>query len=174
MYTAFLLGNIKQVLLFPATLYSINTSQLLVKAMNKFNQIQKKPGRKIKRHELIAGAAIFLFVLLHFVSPFIFVSNENPSNEITSLQTEKFEKIEKIEDKRSAPVETEYKAEYKIENKAEVKPESAKTIKPPAPVTQKVAAQPKIAPRPAIKKKEPPRESRAERLRRAEKILTGV
>ena len=128
--------------------------------MKKFNQIPKEAGRKVKKHELIAGAAIFLFILLHFVSPFIFTRNESPANEITSLKTEK------TENKQSAPIETEYKTEGKTQNKQE----SAKTIKVPAPV----AIQPKIAPRSMSKKKEPPRESRAERLRRAERILTGA
>jgi hypothetical protein len=122
----------------------------------KFNQIQKKAGRLVKRHELIAGAAIFLFILLHFVSPFIFIRDKNLSNEITSLKTE---------NKQSAPIETEPETE------------SAEIVKMPVPVLPVVrpeSAKPKIAARTLPKKKELPRESRAERLRRAEKILTGV
>ena len=139
--------------------------------MEKLDQIPKKAGRRIKKHELLAGAAIFLFVLLHFVSPFIFIRDENPASEITLLKTEN------IENKQTAPIETEDKTEYKIENKAEHKQKSEKIIKtpaPPAPVVQPAAVQPKVAHRPMPKKKEPPRESRAERLRRAERILTGV
>ena len=134
--------------------------------MKKLNHIQKKAGRLVKRHELIAGAAIFVFILLHFISPFIFIRNENHSNEITSLKTE---------NKQSVSIEAEYKKEYKTEYKKEYKAKSAEIGKTPVLVSPAAQTKPKIVPpRTVIKKKEPPRESRAERLRRAERILTGV
>jgi type IV secretory pathway VirB10-like protein len=103
----------------------------------------------------VGGAAISALIVLHFVSQFIFFQNES------------------VPDENTMP---------KIENEQvfEIKPES-EPIKPSVVVSPKrpatapiIQPEPKAAPvRKTIKKKEPV-ESKTERLRRAERILTGV
>lgn len=114
----------------------------------------------MKKYNIKIGAAIFAIIVLHFVSQSVLFHDNNS-----------YAKVE------VAPV-------------AEVKPafESRKveTVNAPAPVvpvvkTEIVQPEPKtIAPQPASKKKiemretKDARQTRAERLRYAEKILTGI
>ncbi|HEX8639417.1 MAG TPA: hypothetical protein VF692_15210 [Pyrinomonadaceae bacterium] len=94
-------------------------------------------------------------IVLHFVSQFIFFPSEKFQNDVTSVKTKAEESVK-------------IKAEYDTSS-SDIKATavSAPPVVPPKP---KIVAPPlKI-----IKKKEPARESRAERLRRAEKILTGA
>lgn len=119
-------------------------------------------GNFTQRHYTRAGAAIFAIIILHFVSQFIFFQDEK-----TSPRTEAI-------NHRSVEIEPEIEpiAEFQTESVAKKPSPAAKMPKVAAPVVQ-----PELKPAPAarvvIKKKEP-RESRAERLRRAEKLLTGV
>ena len=133
--------------------------------MKRFNQNQGRTNeagesnvrpsflRKLsRRNNTIAGAAILAVIVLHFVSPFIFFKSED-------------EKSEKI----SPKIENEQIVEVKTE--PEAKKPDIETMPEKAPLN--VQPEPKIAPPMLIRKKEQ-RESRATRLRRAEKLLTGI
>lgn len=115
-------------------------------------------GRQTKKRHAAAGGAIFVFIVLHFVSQIVFFRNEISSQEITSVEVIVEENAE-IEPR----IETEYKTE-----------ESVKSVAPGAVSPILTEPKRKVLPASAPKKKELPRETRAERLRRAEKILTGV
>lgn len=107
----------------------------------------------------IAAAAIIAVVFSHFaVSQFIFFENEKDSviGEAVNKQT----------------------VENKTESDAK-KPDVAVAPKNNASVSfiarpQEIAPEQTTVKQTVIKKKQAPRESRAERLRRAEKLLTGV
>lgn len=150
----------------------MNTSQKYFRAMKKHNQntnqsneagksnlqppFISKPSRKLY---IKAGTAIFAIIILHFVSQFIFIQNEKLESELTSAVTEPERSVESIDSN---------------EIKTEAKTRTSEIIKAPVPAAPILQPETKIAPsRTAIKKKEP-RESRAERLRRAERILTGI
>lgn len=111
-------------------------------------------NKPTRRHYTGAGAAILLVIVLHLAAQIVFFKSENPESEITSA---------KIENEQSVEIKPEYEAKKSV------------VVEMPAPVSPIVQPQPKkIAPAlPVVKKKEP-RESKVERLRRAEKILTGV
>ena len=115
-----------------------------------------KPTRKLY---IKAGAAIFAIIILHFVSQFIFIQNEKLESEITSAATE-------IEQSSESIKSTEIKTEDKTK--------TSEIVKAPVPAAPIVQPETKIAPSRTVIKKKEPRESRAERLRRAERILTGV
>ena len=115
-----------------------------------------KPTRKLY---IKAGAVIFAIIILHFVSQFIFIQNEKLESEITSAVTEPEQSVESI---KSAEIKT------------EAKTKNVEIVKAPVPAAPTVQPEPKIAPSRTILKKKETRESRAERLRRAERILTGV
>lgn len=118
---------------------------------------------KIKRmRHSIAGLALFSLVVLHFVSQFTIFKIENPQTEAPVFKPEIVAENKPVAD-----------AEKIIQ---EEEPETTQAVKTSNP-TEPNFVQPKPKPAPArvvIKKKEPPRETRAERLRRAERILTGV
>ena len=154
----------------------MTTSQNNVKPMKKYNQNTKQPNKigksntqspflsKSKRRLYIkAGAAIFAIVILHFVSQFIFIQNEKLEIEVTSAATENEQSVESIENIKSIEIKP-------LEDEAK----TSEIVKAPVPVPPIVQPETKIAPSRMIIKKKEPRESRAERLRRAEKILTGV
>ena len=137
--------------------YNQNTNQLNEDGKSNVQPpFISKPTRKLY---IKAGAAIFAIIILHFVSQFIFIQNEKHESEITSAATE-------IEQSSESIKSTEIKTEDKTKTSEIVK----------APVTAAPIVQPetKIAPSRTVIKKKEPRESRAERLRRAERILTGV
>jgi hypothetical protein len=108
-------------------------------------KLPKKPPTKL-------GAAVFALVVLHFVSQFVFFQSEKQTPQ--------------IENEPGIEIKTEYEAKTPevitmpdADIPAVVKPEIETTT--PSRKTM-------------IKKKEQPRESTAERLRRAERILTGA
>ena len=103
---------------------------------------------------IIGGAAISALIVLHFVSQFIFFQNENVQNENISPKTENEQIVE-------------IKPEYEP-----AKPDIVTIPKPTAPIV----AQPerKTAPIRKVAKKKQRGESKAERLRRAERLLTGA
>lgn len=120
-------------------------------------------GKSAPRHYTIAGAAILAVIILHFVSQFIFFQSEKISPKTEAINHRSVEIEPEIE-----PI-----AEFTTESAAK-KPSP---VRKPETVAPTVTVQPEIKPAPpsrvVIKKKEP-RQSRAERLRRAEKLLTGV
>ncbi len=108
----------------------------------------------VQRHQTIAGATIFAIIIILFISQFIFFQSENHQNEIISA---------KIENEQSDEVKTGYEAR-----------ELDIVTMPVPPVKPIVKREPRTVPvRTVIKKKEL-RNSKAGRLRRAERILTGV
>ena len=120
----------------------------------------RKPMRK---HYSKAGAAILAIIILHFVSQFIFLQNENYESEQVSAKTEGIRNNEQ-NNEQNVEVKTEYEAR------------DSGIIQTPVPVAVPPTARrkPEIAPLQKIINKKEPRESRTERLRRAERILTGV
>ena len=102
----------------------------------------------------VGGAAISALIVLHFVSQFIFFQNEDVQNENISPKTENEQIVE-------------IKPEYEP-----AKPDVVTIPKPTAPII----AQPerKAASFRKVAKKKPRGESKAERLRRAERLLTGA
>lgn len=111
-------------------------------------------SKTTKKHYVSVVAAIFAVIVLHLAAQFIFFRSENSESEISSF---------KIENEQPVEIKTEY--ETKTPDIIE-KPVLAPPVVKPKPA----AAAP---PRTVLKKREP-RESRTERLRRAEKILTGI
>ena len=97
----------------------------------------------------VGGAAISALIVLHFVSQFIFFQNENISP--------------KTENEQIVEIKPEYEP---------AKPDVVIIPKSTAPII----AQPerKAAPFRKVAKKKPRGESKAERLRRAERLLTGA
>jgi cytoskeletal protein RodZ len=141
--------------------------------MKKFNQNQKQTSnigesnirpsvlsKLTRRNNTIAGAAILAVIVLHFVSQFVFFQGENPAPKIEAIN----QPIAEIKSE-NAPV-----AEIKTESEAK-KPEIADAPDAIPPIVQ---PEPKNAPSRVVIKKKESRESRAERLRRAERILTGI
>lgn len=115
---------------------------------------------------LFVGAAIFVVLVLHFaVSQFI------------AFDSEKNSSVSELIVKKPVEIKPEYK-EPEMIVKTSADTTQIKTVEPKpeqksAPKQQKVVKQ-FVIKRIVIERKEQPRETRAERLRRAEKILTGV
>lgn len=113
------------------------------------------------------GAAVFALVVLHFVSQFVFFRNEKKlcpiENSMTAAQIEsKYEaKTLEVVNIPETGIVAPPLAASKAATRRNVQPE---TRTPATPQQQR---------KPAIRKKEF-RETRAERLRRVERILTGV
>jgi hypothetical protein len=132
-----------------------------------------KNHKSYVQHTLI-GTAIFSIIILHFVWQFAFFQNaELRSEKITppnlANKTNVAAEINAVEVKTNAEVKA---VEGKTEQAAK-KPERVKAAAA-VPVAPVIRAEPKIAPAKMIIKKKEFRESTAERLRRAEKLLTGV
>jgi len=126
------------------------------------NQLQIDKVRKLRVQPVITGTAIFAIIIVHFVSQTSFFRNENFISKQNSP---------KIENEQSTETKTQYGAKS-----LDVKPMPDKATLKTAPdeVTPSVSPKPKIVPSNAVIKKREPGESKAERLRRAERILTGV
>jgi type IV secretory pathway VirB10-like protein len=118
--------------------------------------------RLTRRNQTIAGAAILAIIVLHFAAQFIFFQSEKPSPEIEAIS------------RQSVEIESESEPNLEIETQSEArKPD---VVAMPEKAAPNIQPEPKIAPsqqQTLIRKKEP-RESKAERLRRAERLLTGV
>ncbi len=109
-----------------------------------------------KRRNAIGIAAILAIGILHFAFQISFIQTE---------RTQVAENPVKIETVSEQPAETK-SAEFEVK-KADI-------ILPPKPASQIKQRQAEIAPaKPQLKKKDSV-ETKAERLRRAEKILTGI
>ena len=120
----------------------------------------RKPARK---HYSKAGAAILAIIILHFVSQFIFLQNENYESERVSAKT-KDTRNNKQNNEQNVEIKTEYEA----------RDSGVMRLPIPAAVPPTARHKPEIAPSQMVIKKKEPRESRAGRLRRAERILTGI
>ena len=144
--------------------------------MNRFNQNQiqaKKVGElnaqlsffnnRTRKHYSKAGAAILAIIILHFVSQFTFLQNENFESERVSA---------KVEDLRNNKQDNEQNVE--IETQYEVKDSGVMQTPVLNDVPPTARHKSEIAPSRTVIKKKEPRESRTERLRRAERILTGI
>lgn len=118
-----------------------------------------------QRYYIKVGAAIFVVIVLHFVSQFTFLRNENIQIEETSA---------KIENKQENKQTVENKPEVEVKPDYEAKNLNIPTTPVSVAVPKISEDEPKDAPSRAMPKKKELRESKAERLRRAEKILTGV
>ncbi|HEX8737363.1 MAG TPA: hypothetical protein VF721_18665 [Pyrinomonadaceae bacterium] len=116
------------------------------------------PGKSAQRHYTVAGAAILVIIILHFVSQFIFVQSEKASQKIEAINHQSVE---------VRPENNEVKTESAAQQQPEVEAMPDVDVPDVQPETKPVPT------RVVIRKKEP-RESRAERLRRAERLLTGV
>lgn len=137
--------------------------------------------RAIEKYKILAGAAIFAVLVMHFVWQFSFIQKENLRNVETSLKStepdvpltqpqiaevkpeiRKDQQPDELQsEKPLVEVETAPEAKKIVENSAEKNSQPAEFRQP---VGKKIS--------PAINKKAV-RESAAERLRRAEKLLTG-
>lgn len=100
------------------------------------------------------SAAIFAIIVLHFAAQFVFFNNKDLTSEKAFAKTE---------NEQIKPQSAEIKTEYKAIN--------SDVVTTPPPMIRRES---RIIASPAAVKKKQPREARAERLRRAEKILTGV
>lgn len=115
----------------------------------------------------IAFAAILAIAVLHFAFQFSFIRSETGENSRADGFPVKIEKSRpQIVETESAPAEI--KAKKKPETNKSGNFKSSKTAPP-------VGSRPtEIAPVQPLPKKKVPVESRAARLRRAERILTGI
>lgn len=143
------------------------------------NSFLKKTGQK---HYWIASGAIFAIIVFHFVFQFSFIQNEYFKKMQNLSNIEQFNEPEQIAENIVIP-ETDEKEI--TEKTGEAKPEQKlvyKTVKPEITRKPRVASPPVrkrskaviARPRKVLKDNVPQSETRAERLRRAEKILTGV
>ena len=127
----------------------------------------------------IAGAAVLLVLVTHFVWQFSFIQEEN----LRAAETE-FELIQPIgkpgaddQNKRAAEIETEapiktIEPEIVQEDDDEESPKPIKIVKTVQPSVRR-QSETKSVPKNKAAREMPVRETRAERLRRAEKLLTG-
>ncbi len=130
----------------------------------RFGELKIRPSflsKPTRKHYSKAGAAILAIIILHFVSQFIFFQSEKFESERTSAKTEN-ERNNEQNDEQDVEIKTEYDAR------------NSAIVTTSAPVPSTVQRDTKIAPSRSVIKKKEQRESRAERLRRAERILTGV
>lgn len=120
----------------------------------------------LKRRSELAFVAILVLAALHFAFQFSFIRSENIENsqvdEIPAVVNETPDKIEQVQEQA---IETE---------PAKLKTKKLDDAKPPKPVAVIKQRRIEIAPSKPLPKKKIAVESRAARLRRAERILTGV
>ncbi len=154
----------------PVSVYSLNFTPIINDAEREFlierSKPKKitKPGNKSQFSKAVfnwrnaaAVAAILVVGILHF------------AYQLSVIKTEKTQIIEspaKIEQVREQPAATE-PAEFEAKKIEEVMPEKT------APLLRQRQTETAPSPKPQLKKKEAI-ESRATRLRQAEKILTGI
>lgn len=141
--------------------------------MKKFNQHQIQAietgeartqkaffGKSGQKHKVKIVAAIIAVIVLHSILQFVFFRGE-----------ELFLKAEIVSGKI-----TEIKSEKKqsVEATSEIAMKKPDIVKMPDAPAQNVQPEPKIVRSRVVIKKKEPRLSEAQRLRRAERILTGV
>lgn len=118
--------------------------------------------RIARKHYIIVGTSILGITVIHFVLQLSFIQTENLQVIETSVKNIK--PVEQTADNKDEEFDAkEYKTK-KINNIT-----ALKTVKPVVRRQPETAPPPRISPRKKVN-----RESRAARLRHAEKILTGV
>lgn len=120
-----------------------------------------------KSYYLIIGTIILGIAFLHFGMQINFIQKETLRSFQTAIETE------------NVPASDEVETALPVEQALEISPEhlSGKKIEAaPMPEIKVVPIRKKeiILPEPKVERKKEVRETRAERLRRAEKILTGI
>jgi CheY-like chemotaxis protein len=149
-------------LITPSERFRVIENQAIRKKFNQ-NQIQKHNSRKSGNRPLLISAAIFIVCVIHFVSQVTFFQKENTLTKQETLQ---------IETQQSSKANTQNQQSYETEKQYEAKTLDIETkIEKAIPVTPPKT---KIVPSRIGLKKQERRETRAERLRRAERVLTGV
>jgi hypothetical protein len=120
----------------------------------------------------IAFVAILAIAVLHFAFQFSFIRSENVENSrAVEFPVKAAEFPVKIAQAHPQNVETE---SAEIESNKITEKKKVYNAKPPKPILPVRERRIEIAPSKPQPKKKTPVESRAARLRRAEKILTGV
>ncbi len=154
------------------------------------NETNPKLQKSAKGRYAIVVTGIFAIVVSHFLFQFFIIQNEDVRISEELVKSEKFDEnkqlselpklneatakedlsqtVEEVvedetepENSQIAVTKTKYKAKREVERKS-------RTISPP------IQSRPKTSSLPKVTKKKMPQETRAERLRRAEKILTGA
>ncbi len=131
-----------------------------------------------KRNYAIASGAIFAIIVFHFVFQFSFIQSENfrslqnltltgqfnDTRQIAeNIVVPEINKAEEEDEKPKVKIKTEYQTKKPdVTKKPEITPPPIQSRRKTAPV------------RTIIKRKVPQPETRAEQLRRAERILTGA
>ena len=152
------------------------TEKVFIKNSPKAFEDGKSKVRVKQARYVFAGSAICAIIIFHLVFQFSFIQSENvkmvrelskneqPEEKYTAPIIENNDEPDINDVKETAAEETETKIDYK-------KPVITAKPKEPAP---RVQPPPKPTHSQNVIRKSEPQESRAERLRRAEKILTGV
>lgn len=139
--------------------------------------------KAVKNRKIIIGGGILAVLVLHFVFQFSFIQNENLQTiqDVTrAVPFERYKDLPKPVVENAVETESEQETEIvedETASEAETedihKPQKAKVLRKSKPVQIRSKPAPS---RTVIRKKTPPSqtETRAERLRRAERILTGA
>ena len=135
----------------------------------KYNQNQKQTDNisKLGIRPLLISAAIFTVCVIHFVSQITFFQKENT---LTKQDSPQIKNQQSMKTKTQNPQILETEKQYEAINEAKTLDTETKVDKDVPGIPPKT----KIVPSRVGMKKQERRESRAERLRRAERILTGV
>jgi hypothetical protein len=165
----------------PVSVYSVNFAEIINDAEREFlieRATAKKPEKKVVQSRFskavfnwrngIAVAAILAVGILHFAFQLSFIQLEYSQNQPAG------EVAPKIEQLLEQPVDNK-PVEFESKKSDVVVPEKANAVMPEKAAPQ-VVRQRSVEPvpsKPSVKKKEAV-DSRAERLRRAERILTGI
>ena len=175
-----------------AAVYSVNfaankkkfTDKVFIKNSPKPKEVGKSVVRRKKEHFALAGLAICAIIVFHLAFQFSFIQSENVKIVEELSKNEQPEEAENFSEpidenvvepdiNDAVEMEAEQTESEKAETRIKYETEKPENIVKPKTVSSRVQPRPKTAPRSVIKKKDR-RETRAERLRRAEKILTGV
>lgn len=150
-------------------------------------------GKIFKDYRVKIGGGILAIIALHFAFQFFFIQNENLQMVQNLATSEQFEEVEKPSEKvadvagrtdistvaeESETVEEEItEAKEPSEIKTIYKPKKVETVKKQkvvSPSVQFVQPKPKAKSTQTVIKKRIPQQTTAERLRRAERLLTGA
>lgn len=161
----------------PLAAVSLNFTDPAVEKITKkpFIKSRKRAGRAGGKSYIrfLLAAAIFAVIIFHSVSQITFLQNENLRLEVAApppllLRNERLPEI-------FAAKEPAAKTSLNAAAAAKAPSKDAPTLRqPPERRAGIVSSSPRIVERKIERKKETARESRAQRLRRAERILTGV
>ncbi|MGI8669021.1 MAG: hypothetical protein ACR2J3_04135 [Aridibacter sp.] len=152
----------------------------IINNINKSEAESLSLKKQRKRNYAIASGAIFAIIVFHFVFQFSFIQSENFRTVKKLTKTVLFDENEQIAENTVVPeinvAEVEKaKEEINSETRIEYKIKQPAIIQKPQFTPPPVQSRRKTAPSPiVIKRKVPQPETRAEQLRRAEKILTGA